>query len=744
MRMYLLWGMTLIFLHTATNLFSTDLSIEKLDVSVFTDADGDGIRDSRDNCPDVWNPYQDDSDNDGIGDVCDDDDCGCSSERQLIYVCQEGKTRRVYCSALSEPNTLCGPCSEQQQEPACSECEADDEGNIRICVINKRSLRNIKASCEDLEEFFNADGSLVDNVECGRCACEMIGDVDTDGDGRCDSLDECPNNPRKTEAGMCGCDAYDSDGDWVCDADDICPGGSDKIDTDNDGIPDFCDVCPGGNDNMDSDNDGVPDFCDDCPNSASGDSDGDGVCDDVDVCAGGDDRIDSDGNGIPDACEISKCLPSGNTAFEWIQDVSINDYFNLTNDNGGYAEFTDPALCFFRGDELELWMTPGFIDRVAELSFAIFVDWNGDGDFDDQEERVYDFRGLRERGIAVRIPDFARTGNICARFIINYGRIESACDQCIDGEIEDYILTIKERACDQTEESFVYDQDQSIQNLNGGWGWTSPWRARVSGNPQAKILQRSLSSAGITSIGRKLGVLTPSGTSYEILREFALDNEDIWVAFNYLRRGSAGSMELELGANDERLAIDRNGVVSIGGVAGPSIRDEAPSLIVLNITRNNGPDRARVWINPAGLNSLSGNPDIDAPVSYDAAMNFLIYKFYGFEGVTEHYLDEIRLACTSDRALADIGGETPPIVDQTIDIAPNPVARGRNVGITLSNATFFQGRLNLYTMSGTLVLTQPAVAGLNVISTSNVQAGIYILEIVTDTGTVTSQLVIQS
>ena len=140
-------------------------------------------------------------------------------------------------------------------------------------MINKRSLRNVKASCEDLEEFFNADGSLVDNVECGRCACEMIGDVDTDGDGRCDSLDECPNNPRKTEAGMCGCDAYDSDGDWVCDADDICPGGSDKIDTDNDGIPDFCDVCPGGNDNMDSDNDGVPDFCDDCPNSASGDSD---------------------------------------------------------------------------------------------------------------------------------------------------------------------------------------------------------------------------------------------------------------------------------------------------------------------------------------------------------------------------------------------------------------------------------------------------------------------------------------
>ncbi len=743
MRMYLKWGLALLLLYTVPNFITAELSTDNIDLSVFSDIDGDGIKDSSDNCPEVWNPYQDDSDNDGIGDVCDDDDCGCSSERQLIYVCQQGVTRRVYCSALGEPNTVCGPCNEQQ-EPSCSECEADDEGRIRICVINRTNLRNVRGSCEDLERYFNPDGSLVDNVECGRCACEMIGDVDTDGDGRCDSLDECPDNPRKTEAGMCGCDAYDSDGDWVCDDDDICPGGSDKIDTDNDGIPDFCDVCPGGNDNMDSDGDGVPDFCDDCPNSASGDSDGDGVCDDEDVCADGDDRIDSDGNGIPDACEVTKCIPVGNSAYEWIQDVSINDYFNLTNDNGGYAEFTDPSLCFFQGDELDLWMTPGFIDRVAELSFAIFIDWNGDGDFDDQEERVYDFRGLVERGIQLRIPDFARVGKICARFIIHYGRIENACDQCIDGEIEDYILTIKQRSCDQVEESFAYDHDQTIQNLNGGWGWTSPWRARVSGTPQAKILQQSLSTSGLNAIGQKLGILTPGGSSYRILREFSLDNDDIWIAFNYLRRGSAGSLELEIGDNDERLVIDRNGAISVGGVAGPSIREEAPSLIVLNVTRNNGPDRARVWVNPGGLNSLNGNPDIDAAVSYDAAMNFLIYNFYGFEGISEHYLDEIRMACTPDRVLADVGGDNPPIEDLAIEIAPNPAPQGRNIGITLSNATFFQGKLNLYSMSGTLILTQPAVAGQNVISTTNIQAGIYVLEIVTDTGTVTSQLVIQS
>lgn len=38
------------------------------------DSDEDGHQDSRDNCPDIPNSSQLDSDNDGIGDDCDDDD----------------------------------------------------------------------------------------------------------------------------------------------------------------------------------------------------------------------------------------------------------------------------------------------------------------------------------------------------------------------------------------------------------------------------------------------------------------------------------------------------------------------------------------------------------------------------------------------------------------------------------------------------------------------------------------------
>ena len=96
--------------------------------------------------------------------------------------------------------------------------------------------------------------------------------------------DICPNDPNKTEPGICGCGVPDDD-------------------TDGDTVPDCIDICPGGDDNTDTDGDGVPDACDPCPNDNPDDSDSDGVCESDDVCPGGDDNMDTDGDGVPDACD---------------------------------------------------------------------------------------------------------------------------------------------------------------------------------------------------------------------------------------------------------------------------------------------------------------------------------------------------------------------------------------------------------------------------------------------------------
>jgi len=49
------------------------LKMEAVIVEGIADTDGDEVMDSEDNCPDISNPDQADTDGDGMGDACDSD-----------------------------------------------------------------------------------------------------------------------------------------------------------------------------------------------------------------------------------------------------------------------------------------------------------------------------------------------------------------------------------------------------------------------------------------------------------------------------------------------------------------------------------------------------------------------------------------------------------------------------------------------------------------------------------------------
>ena len=155
---------------------------------------------------------------------------------------------------------------------------------------------NVPDECEpdsDNDGLIDACDGCPDDplkTEPGICGCG-IPDIDRDGDGVPECLDNCPNDPNKTEPGICGCGNpdIDSDSDGVLDCHDDCPHDPNKtepgicgcgmpdVDTDNDGVLDCLDGCPGdpnktepgacgcGRPETDSDNDGTPDCIDACP-----------------------------------------------------------------------------------------------------------------------------------------------------------------------------------------------------------------------------------------------------------------------------------------------------------------------------------------------------------------------------------------------------------------------------------------------------------------------------------------------
>lgn len=241
------------------------------------DQDGDNIHDDEDNCPDIANPDQADSDANGVGDVCengdddDQDDDGIPDDQDN-------------CPTVENPNQ--------------TDSDGDGEGDACDDDRDGDDVNNDDDNCPD-----TANPDQADEDQDGQGdVCDTSTDDDQDGDGVDDDDDNCPAiaNPGQVDSDGDGAgDACDDDidGDGHDNDDDNCPtvANPDQADANNNGTGDVCE---------DSDGDGVSDADDNCPeiaNSNQSDIDGDGA---GDVC---DDDIDDDGvdNGDDNCPEIA-------------------------------------------------------------------------------------------------------------------------------------------------------------------------------------------------------------------------------------------------------------------------------------------------------------------------------------------------------------------------------------------------------------------------------------------------------
>lgn len=245
-----------------------------------TDTDTDGIADVCDNCDGVDNWDQLDFDVDGFGDLC--DNCPESSNEG-----QANTDGDAYGDACDLCMDVFSYGADEDSDGIGDECDDCPFGEP-VPDDTDLDTDGILDSCDNCEEAPN------------------FGQDNLDGDNFGDACDNCPEDVDNTLA--------NSDDDVLGDACDNCPydTNEDQADEDGDFVGDACDNCLGLQNpyQCDEDGDALGDECDNCkkvPNSDQADVDADGVGDLCDNCAetANADQADEDQDGVGDLCDTS-------------------------------------------------------------------------------------------------------------------------------------------------------------------------------------------------------------------------------------------------------------------------------------------------------------------------------------------------------------------------------------------------------------------------------------------------------
>ncbi len=318
------------------------------------DSDADGRADTTDNCINVWNVDQGDEDGDGIGDVCDSEPQGTTvlwANENFVQAFVRWKDQvqcEIRCSDPTSGGDMgtidCpgGGTANWYVDLAILDDEANSLFTYTDCNYTTDEGDQLTVSGEvtqysdlsgDGSERTDTQGALV--VSAG----DYVGTLQSFMEFKDKSSSggywraACTEAPLGDE--ICAPNSLEVDiyyPDWEC-ADGACPEESTLVDTDGDGVYDNYDNCVDdeNSDQANADFDDLGDVCDD--STSTDDSDGDGIPDSGDNCPdiSNSEQTDTDGDDIGDECDA---LP--------------NDF-----DNDGYDDSVDNCAQVANSDQAD-------------------------------------------------------------------------------------------------------------------------------------------------------------------------------------------------------------------------------------------------------------------------------------------------------------------------------------------------------------------------------------------------------
>ena len=134
-----------------------------------------------------------------------------------------------------------------------------------------------------------------------------------------------------------------------------------------------------------------------------------------------------------------------NTSDERIGNVKFGTINNTSTGTAGYENFTAISTDVMRGSAYTVSITPVWTSTKYNEAYAVYIDYNKDGDFTDSGELVWTKTGSQTSPVtgSITIPASATSGTTRMRVMMKYNSVpSSSCGSYTYGQVEDYTVNI--------------------------------------------------------------------------------------------------------------------------------------------------------------------------------------------------------------------------------------------------------------------------------------------------------------
>ncbi|WAC01142.1 DUF5011 domain-containing protein [Lacinutrix neustonica] len=142
---------------------------------------------------------------------------------------------------------------------------------------------------------------------------------------------------------------------------------------------------------------------------------------------------------------------SSNVNDEYISRVQLGTINNIYGAQF-YSDFTAQSTNLAKGSATAITITPTWTGTVYNEAYAVWIDYNKDGDFTDAGEQVFSQAPTQATPVSgtFTVPNTATNGTTRLRVAMKYNAAPTSCESFQYGEVEDYTVNIQAGAGDTT------------------------------------------------------------------------------------------------------------------------------------------------------------------------------------------------------------------------------------------------------------------------------------------------------